>query len=130
VKDDGSTSVFPITIDKNTKEFILFKLNKVSQQLCFFFDTFFQVYKNHTELLLAAEIDELTGLLNRKAFDRISNRLFNLDLSSDSIRKKSSQTCFATVDLDHFKQVNDEFGHTYGDEVLLFSQLMMREFRY
>ena len=129
MKDDGSTSVFPITIDKNTKEFILFKLNKVSQQLCFFFDTFFQVYKNHTELLLAAEIDELTGLLNRKAFDRISNRLFNLDLSSDSIRKKSSQTCFAMVDLDHFKQVNDEFGHTYGDEVLLFSQLMMREFR-
>jgi diguanylate cyclase (GGDEF)-like protein len=125
---NGSTSFYPITIDSNTKEFILLKLSKLSEQLSFFLDSFFHVYQNHTELLLAAEIDELTGLQNRKAFDRVCNRLFNPEVSSDGIN--ISNTCFAMVDLDHFKQVNDEFGHLYGDEVLLlFAQLMIREFR-
>jgi diguanylate cyclase (GGDEF)-like protein len=125
---NGSTSFYPIKIDSNTKEFILLKLSKLSKQLSFFLDSFFHVYKNHTELLLAAEIDELTGLQNRKAFDRVCNRLFNPEVSSDGI--DIGNTCFAMVDLDHFKQVNDEFGHLYGDEVLLlFAQLMIREFR-
>jgi diguanylate cyclase (GGDEF)-like protein len=126
----GSTLIYPIAIDRNTKEFILIKLSQLSEQLSFFLDTFFHIYKNHTELLLAAEIDELTGLQNRKAFDRICNSLFNPKLSSDDMEITASETCFAMIDLDHFKQVNDEFGHLYGDEVLLlFAQLMIREFR-
>jgi two-component system cell cycle response regulator len=126
----GSTLIYPISIDRNTKEFILIKLSHLSDSLSFFLDTFFHIYKNHTELLLAAEIDELTGLQNRKAFNRICNNLFNPKLSSDDMEITTSETCFAMIDLDHFKQVNDEFGHLYGDEVLLlFAQLMIREFR-
>jgi diguanylate cyclase (GGDEF)-like protein len=129
-ENNGSTSFYPITIDNNTKEFVIFKLSKLSKPLSFFFDSFFHVYKNHTELLLAAEVDELTGLQNRKAFDRVCNRLFNPEVLSDGITIANSKTCFAMIDLDHFKQVNDEFGHLYGDEVLLlFAQLMNREFR-
>jgi two-component system cell cycle response regulator len=126
----GSTFIYPISIDRNTKEFILIKLSQLSDSLSFFLDTFFHIYKNHIELLLAAEIDELTGLQNRKAFNRICNYLFNPKLSLDEMEITTSETCFAMIDLDHFKQVNDEFGHLYGDEVLLlFAQLMIREFR-
>ncbi len=58
------------------------------------------------------DIDELTGLLNRTAMDR--------DLLSASAQARQSGIPFtlAMVDVDHFKQVNDEFGHSFGDMVL------------
>ena len=124
-------SVYPIVIDSTTTEYLIFQLNELNDDIRFFFDTISHVYKNHTELLLAAEIDELTGLKNRKAFDRFCNRLFNPKIRVESTESKPvSEACFAMIDMDHFKRVNDEFGHLYGDEVLLlFAQLMMREFR-
>lgn len=129
-KNGSISMIYPITVDSNTKEFVLLKLSKLSKQRRFYFDSFFHVYKNHTELLLAAEIDELTGLQNRKAFDHICDRLFNQEASINGVDIATSKICFAMIDLDYFKQVNDEFGHLYGDEVLLlFAQLMIREFR-
>jgi diguanylate cyclase (GGDEF)-like protein len=60
----------------------------------------------------AARRDALTGLLNRRAFDDYLTSLW-LRL------KKDSQTLsIALIDLDHFKRVNDTYGHQVGDEVL------------
>ncbi|MBR1908593.1 GGDEF domain-containing response regulator [bacterium] len=56
--------------------------------------------------------DGLTGLSNRRQFDYSINREFNKS------RKYPSDLCFAILDIDHFKSVNDNYGHQYGDYVL------------
>lgn len=57
--------------------------------------------------------DPLTGLLNRKAFDQEIDRLVD-------ISKKDKDHVFTMIllDIDHFKQFNDNFGHQVGDQVL------------
>ena len=56
--------------------------------------------------------DELTGLPNRRLFqDRLSSAI-------ERARRLGTQAALLLVDLDHFKQVNDTFGHHTGDLVL------------
>lgn len=104
--------------------------------------SFFHVYKNFCLLLEDAQTDELTGLLNRKTFDesfrRINNELI-IDNTTDTLspddrrhalEPSTSSYWIALIDIDHFKRVNDTFGHIYGDEVLiLMSRIMERCFR-
>lgn len=61
---------------------------------------------------LQARTDALTGLLNRRGFE--SQMAFALALARRSGRPLS----LITVDVDHFKRVNDTYGHEAGDEVL------------
>lgn len=67
-----------------------------------------------------AAIDPLTGLLNRRAFERTLGRLLKLLSSDDSNKRHPSLDALAVffVDLDHFKRINDTYGHIVGDEVL------------
>jgi diguanylate cyclase (GGDEF)-like protein len=57
--------------------------------------------------------DGLTGLLNRRALDRRVHEEFA------RIRHDGDELAVALLDLDHFKQINDSFGHETGDEVLV-----------
>ncbi len=59
-----------------------------------------------------ASIDPLTSCVNRRKFEEVSN----LELER-SIRYKSDLS-FLMLDIDHFKAVNDTYGHAIGDEVL------------
>lgn len=68
--------------------------------------------------------DGLTGLYNHRHFQEILSREFSL-----AQRNSSDITCFM-IDLDYFKDVNDTFGHTYGDYVLqTFAQLIRKATR-
>jgi diguanylate cyclase (GGDEF)-like protein len=61
-----------------------------------------------TEILTrTAEQDPLTGLANRRGVERVLGSL-----------GPGERTCLVLLDVDHFKSVNDRFGHPVGDEVL------------
>ncbi|PJI98742.1 diguanylate cyclase [Acidovorax sp. 69] len=61
---------------------------------------------------LQARTDALTGLLNRRGFE--TQLAFALALA----RRSSRALSLIAVDVDHFKRVNDTYGHGAGDEVL------------
>ena len=61
----------------------------------------------------AAVTDQLTGLLNRGKFDDDIVVHINQFISSNPISKT-----LIFLDIDHFKQFNDDFGHQKGDDVL------------
>jgi diguanylate cyclase (GGDEF)-like protein len=61
-----------------------------------------------------AETDPLTGLYNRRAFDARLEQLFR-----HTMRQKKAPLSLLMLDLDYFKQVNDEHGHQYGDAYLI-----------
>jgi diguanylate cyclase (GGDEF)-like protein len=59
-----------------------------------------------------AATDELTGLFNRRHF------MERFDAALHSARRRSHPLSFALCDLDGFKQINDRYGHLFGDNVL------------
>lgn len=68
--------------------------------------------REQSELEVRASIDEVTGLQNRRA---ITERILNL---SSQARQLEAPFSILFVDVDHFKQVNDTYGHLAGDAVL------------
>lgn len=69
-------------------------------------------------------IDELTGLTNRRGFNMVSQHVLTATHRAEGI------VSVVMLDLDHFKFINDNFGHKQGDEALkVFADCMARVFR-
>lgn len=80
--------------------------------------------KADNELIWVATHDGLTGALNRSSFFDLADR----DLSR--IQQSGGQAALMIIDLDHFKKINDTFGHAEGDTFLKkFSEIAMRKLR-
>jgi diguanylate cyclase (GGDEF)-like protein len=69
-------------------------------------------YTLATELKELASTDSLTGILNRRTIEVETMRQLA------QVKRSGENVAIMMIDVDHFKQVNDRFGHPAGDEVL------------
>ncbi len=71
------------------------------------------VFHLEKALVDTAYRDPLTGLRNRRRMQEL------LTIANEEFTQKPYNICIAMVDIDHFKQINDTYGHDAGDEVLV-----------
>ncbi|TYL46782.1 diguanylate cyclase domain-containing protein [Marinomonas sp. IMCC 4694] len=79
----------------------------------------------NTELEKTASMDPLTDLPNRRLMMKQLSQAFYQQGDTSAHKKSVDPLCIAMIDIDYFKQVNDDFGHQVGDDVLIaLGQLM------
>lgn len=112
--------VFPISVNGKLKELIEITRSMQPQDNDLELQDLIGIYQNFLRILNAQEHDALTGVYNRGVFDA------HLALLAQSLRGETAQLGLNSekwwlmmLDVDHFKQVNDGYGHLIGDEVLL-----------
>lgn len=98
----GLTLLAVIPVYRLTAPFILHLDRKVNERTL-------ELNKANNDLLYMAQHDHLTGLPNRLCFMQLVKQA----------RKEKGLTGLLFIDLDSFKPVNDKYGHTAGDEVLV-----------
>jgi len=81
----------------------------------------FRLKQTRAELAVLAKSDPLTGILNRRHFTDF------IQIDIERARRLKENTYFILIDVDHFKKVNDTYGHIIGDKVLIEIAKRMKE---
>lgn len=83
-----------------------------------------EIKKQNAELQILATCDPLTGVLNRRSFFE------GLDVLIENANPQHKPLSCIMVDLDHFKSINDNYGHATGDVVIkLLAKIMKQQAR-
>lgn len=140
-KDSIYTLVYPILGLHGVVGYLAVKLQHVpTDEENQIIQSLLSISHNFHNLLEENQTDQLTGLLNRKTFDenvlKIQNILMTVDKDKINTNKErringdENEFWLVILDIDNFKLINDNYGHVYGDEVLLIlSKLMKKSFR-
>ncbi|WOI36463.1 GGDEF domain-containing protein [Alteromonas sp. CI.11.F.A3] len=108
--------------DKQTLKLKAERFQALSFALVAVMSTFllFWFWRRQRSRAQASEIDDLTGALYRRVMFKEIAKPMSSKLSS----------CLVLIDLDHFKKINDRYGHVVGDEVLtIFGQVVRQRIR-
>lgn len=136
-------TIYPVTDKQNTVGLLEISSAQHNGTDRLLASSFLKVYSNYLTILNESETDTLTGLLNRRTFENNLERIIAERATPDTLQRDSDPLkpvrrntppdlphWLAVIDIDHFKRINDEFGHLYGDEVLLLlARIMKRVFR-
>lgn len=80
-----------------------------------------ELEKANKELALLSQTDGLTKLFNRMHWERCLRAEFK------RWTRSKNPSCLVMIDIDHFKKINDEYGHVVGDETIRHISALIRE---
>ena len=124
--------VLPIPCARGLVRILLIEADFVEVESWSLIHSLLAIYRNQLLIFDEKERDQLTGLYNRQTFDEKLARVMSFyQKRADKAGRGGEKSWLAVLDIDHFKRVNDNFGHVIGDEVLLlFARVMEQSFRH
>ena len=140
LEGENHRGLFPITVNQEVVGLLDLYAQEILDSTQSMIRGFIHIYVKFLEVLHDNEHDALTGLLNRKTFDshieefyKLAPATSNVALNIKQEHRHTNPGCnhwIGILDIDHFKKINDGFGHVFGDEVLLlFAGLLKKVFR-
>lgn len=125
--EDGHSFYFPIVISDELDSILKINSQQDVLKKSDLIHGFIRIYQNYQVILTENERDKLTGLLNRKTFENKLNRLLK-PRDENTTACLLSNCWLVMIDIDHFKSVNDNYGHVCGDEILLHLSQLMKDY--